>query len=158
MKHLADEGLAYRRLLLITVLVCIAVVATFPVWERAVAIPDNSRRIDISLAELRELYSGIHKYRVRYAGRSPSDLDALVKSGDWHGSDGATSGDQSKCSYYPFAEGEDPLVMCRNVINKPAVTTWVTASGRIYVGRQRASGVIWPKWEHTDEGLPIRLW
>ena len=158
MNYFTNAGRAYVRLLVIAVLVCVVVVATSPIWGRIIALSNDHRsmRIDNTVARLRGIYEDVCKYRLDHAGSNPPSLDSLAKLGYGEGLRHFWNADYYRYVYFPKAKGDETLVMCQYVTNPSNIVFWVTASGRVYVGRARVCRIIWPKWDFTEKDRPIR--
>jgi len=119
--------------------------------------------IDARSRDLQLLYKGAERYRTNHQGMNPPTLMVLkefseVPSGiyesrmSWKG-----SADKNKGFFYdPGGVGSDVLITC--YLKKPSfrIRVWLTADGRVYVGRYWIWNLAWPKYEEkrTLEELP----
>ena len=112
-----------------------------------VTIADHTNRVWYLARKLPSVYAAIEGYRRGHAGRNPASVAELENIVARIEDERATynllfgeSGWVISYKYNPVASGNDPMLTCENY---PTVL-WITADGRVYAGRIRRFGIMWP--------------
>lgn len=131
---------------------------TFPFWVKSIGL-QTSLAMDRKLEELRTLYSVAERYRSEHDGRNPPTVDALkpylpVRVDTKHREASLTLADV-RADYRYNHQAKDEQALFISYIDRYAAV-WITASGRLHMGRRRVFGIIWPRWEYRGGSWPIR--
>lgn len=142
---------AYLRPIIIAVVIIgLAFLIAWPSVIRMISLPDEpSARLLTSIDELKRIRSDIELYKQKHGGKRPNNLQLAWKK------DPLLSKQESEgrralrrlhgFSYFPDAQGQNPLVICYLGGFGPShaeYVAWLTDDGHVYVGKSW----IWRRW------------
>lgn len=110
----------------------------FPSIMRMIGMPHNSRAVQTAIGDVRILYSAVKDYQRNHHAAYPKNLEGFAAKD--------VLSRYPSYSYQAAGSHDSPLIVLHNIANG-RVEVWVTHDGRVFAGRRRVWGIVWPVYD-----------